>query len=257
LHLLTKTGHNGKSDNPHKYLENYIENSRRGHKTVDKHISKLIGKEKLDMESDPDPSALRSHLDDLNVNPDKALDIGGQLGSTLPMHAAALGSKAANAINYFNSIKPSHSQISPLDKVTPPTKGSDHAYNRQLSIAENPNLVLHHIKQGTIKPEDIKTLHAIYPSLGQSMATKAGEALIKSQENKEFIPYRQKQGLSDLMGQPLDSLQTPMMMQSIMRANTPDQSQPQKPNKSAIDQVDKTSENLATPDQQRLMDKKS
>ena len=63
------------------------------------------------------------------------------------------------------------------------------------------------------------------------------------------------------MGQSLDSIQTPMSMQAIIMANKPSQQpQPQgKPKKASgteLKQIDKTNDELATPNQTRLLDKK-
>lgn len=263
LHLLTKTGHNGRSENQHKHLEEYIDNSRRGHKAVDSHISKLIGPEKMDLDEDKDGiEALKNHLNDLQLNPEKALNVGGQLGSILPMHAAALGAKTANAMNYFQSLKPTSSQNSPLDPVIPPLKSVESNYDRQLSIAQNPLSILKHIKNNTVQAKDLTTLHTLYPALAQSMINKAGEALIDAKQKNVAIPYRQKQGLSSLMGQPLDSCMSVPVMQAIIKANTPTQApqsqgKPKKASGNELKQIDKTNEMIATPDQARQLDRKS
>lgn len=261
LHLLTKLGSNGQSKNEDKHLEDYIDSSRRGHKSLDSHVSKLLGPEKLDVHSNPEEiSTLKEHLDDLELNPEKALDVGGNLGSVLPDHAAVLGAKTANALNYFQSLKPRSSQGGPLDQVIQPSKSSENAYNRQLEIAQNPMSVLKHSKHGTLQPQDLKTLHTIYPALGMSMTQKAGEALIDAKQKNTPVPYKQKQGLSTLLGQPLDSIQTPMAMQAIMRANTPSQppesqGKSKKASGTELKQIDKANEDFATPTQKRLMGK--
>lgn len=263
LHLLSKVGHNGRSENNHKHLEDYVDSSKKGHKSLDSHISKLIGHEKLDLNPNKeDTESLKNHLNDLQQNPEKAFDVGGNMGEVLPGHAAALGAKTANAVNYFNSLKPAQSQNSPLDSVIPENKSAKNAYERQLKIAQNPMLILHHAKHGTLQPQDLKTLHTIYPSLGQSMTNKAGEALIEAKQKGVSIPRNQKHGLSTLLGQSLDSTQTPIAMQAIIRANAPTQApqgqkQPKKASGTELKQIDKTNEMFATPSQSRLMDKKS
>src|ERR1700677_2070983 len=76
LHLLTKLGTNGQSPNQHKYLEDYADNSKRGHKTIDTHIKSLIGKDKLNVEpKNSSVEGLKNHVEDLNQNPDKAFNI--------------------------------------------------------------------------------------------------------------------------------------------------------------------------------------
>lgn len=264
LHILTKLGTNGQSPNPHKFLEDYSDGSKRGHKSVDLHAKSLIGKGKLNIEKNSDSAEnLKNHLNDLNQNPDKMFEIGGHLGSVLPAHAAALGSRAANAFNYLNTLKPKSSQSSPLDPVVPPGKAAEAQYQRQLEIAQNPNIVFQNVKAGIIQPTDLMTVKTIYPDLFQSMVEKSGSALIDAKENGTKMSYREKQGLSALLGQPLDSTQTPMAMQAIMRANSgaqapsQDQGKPKKASGTELKQIDKTNDMLATQTQSRLLDKKS
>ena len=147
LHLLTKLGSNGRSDNYHKHLENYVDDSKHGHKTVENNVKNLIGKDKLGIEHNPESrAALKNHLEFLNQNPEKAFDIGGNLGSTMPSHAAVLGARAGNAISYLNAIKPKAMQTSPLDPVIQPSQQVTNQYHRQLDIAQNPNLILQHVQ---------------------------------------------------------------------------------------------------------------
>jgi len=264
LHLLTKLGHNGRSENEHKHLEDYLDASKRGHKKIEGHVKNLIGKEKLDISPDKESrEALKKHIDELNQDPSKMLDIGGKLGGTLPLHAAVLGSRAANAVNYLKGLKPTPHNNSPLDTSQPVDKASENHYNRSLDIAQTPHLILQNLKDGTIKPSDLATLKNLYPDLAQSITEKAGDALIDAKTNGTEIPYHQKQGLSQLLGQPLDSTMMPQNMQAIMLANSGAQSNQSqgKPNKKAsgveLKQLNKTGDLLATADQSRLMDKKS
>lgn len=223
----------------------------------------MIGKEHMDIKPDIDArEKLKEHLDQLRLNPEQLINVGGNLGNVLPNHAVALAARAATALNYLTSLKPKGSQSNPLDPVVPPTKASHALYNRQLDIAQNPNLALQHVKNGTIQPVDLNTLKTLYPNLHTSMVQKAGEALIDAKANGMDIPRRTKQGLSDFLGQPLDFVQTPAAMQAIIKANTPPmqaqapQKKPKKASGVELDQIDKTESNLATPDQARLMDKK-
>jgi hypothetical protein len=258
-HLLTKTGNNGRSENKDKHFENYVDSARRGHKTLDSHVSKLLTKEKMDVEP-PDTEALKAHLDDLNENPEKMLDIGGDLPSVLPTHGSTLAYRSANAVNYLNSIKPKGSQRGPLDRVIPPGKFQSADYDRALQIAENPSLVLHKAKHGTVSPKDLKTLNTIYPSLGPTLANKSFGALVDAKQKGTEIPFKTKSGLSKLLGQPLESSQTWQASQSIMQANMPTQppqtqKQPKKVTNKGIDVIQKNEADLATPSQARLMGK--
>lgn len=261
LNTLTKLGSNGQSPNPGKHLEEYMDSSKRGHKTIDSYVKGLFGKDKMELEPDlGSRESLKSHLNDINQNPEKALQVGGQLGEIMPLHAAALGARAGNAYNYLSKLKPKLSQISPLDKMQPADRKAENLYNRQLDIAQKPHLVLQHIKNGTLQPLDLMTLKTLYPSLHQSMVSKAAESIIDAKEKGMSIPRKQRAGLSDLLGQPLDSIQSPVMMQAIIKANAPSQSpqsqkQPKKASSSELKQINKVNEQLATPEQKRLMGK--
>jgi hypothetical protein len=263
LHLLTKTGYNGRSDNPHKHIEDFSDHAKKGRKSVDSHISKLLTPDKIDAIPDKDGvAALKNHLDSLQQDPEKALDVGGEMGSVLPDHAAALGAKTGNALNYFQALKPKASALNPLDRSPSASKGDTAAYDRQLAIAQNPMLILKHAQKGTIHPQDLKTLHTLYPSLGQSLTGKAGEALIDAKMKGVELPYQQKRGLSALLGQPLDSSMSPSIMQQIMKANAPaQQQQPQGKSKgttaSTQKAIEKDTNISATPTQKRQLDQKS
>lgn len=262
LHLLTKLGHNGRSENIHKHLEQYIDDSRRGHKLINDHVSKLIGKESLGLSPDKEKrEALKKHLDELQTNPSELMDIGGNLGATLPMHAAMLGAKAGQSISYLKGLKPTQSQNAPLDQVQPTDKMAETKYNRQIDIANQPSLVLQHIKDGTLQPLDLATLNTVYPQLSQSLKPKAFGALVDAKEKGKEIPYHQKRGLGDLMGQPLETTMTPMAMQAIIKANTPmqapqSQKQPRKASGIELKQINQVNQNSETPLQARLADKK-
>ena len=262
-HLLTKFGSNGQSPDAHKYLSDYIDNEKRGYKSTKSNVKSLIGSAPLDLKPDKERrEQLKKKLDELQQNPQKMLEVGGNLGQTLPGHSAALGYKTAQATNYLSGLKPKTDQVSPLDNKQLIDKQAEAHYNRQLDIAENPHLVLQHIKDGTLQPQDLTTLHTLYPALGQSIVSKTGESLIDAKQNEIHIPYKQKQGLSSLLGQPLDSTMQPINMQAIIRANAPSQApqsqgKPKKASGKELDQIDKTESMLATPTQKSQLDQKT
>ena len=220
LHALTKTGHS-KSEDPTRVLSDHRDAARRGRSELQAHSKNLFSQHK-DHRIDSDDAhgdALGAHLDDLQANPSQALDVGGSLGEQAPAHAAALGAKTATAMNYFQGIKPKSQQFSPLDEPTPPSKSDIAHYRRQLAIAQKPQAVIQGMRDGTTSPDDLATLHAIYPKLAQTMQNQAGEALIDAKTNGTEIPYKQKMTLSMMLGQPLDSTMTQGAMMAIIQAN--------------------------------------
>ena len=168
------------------------------------------------------------------------------------------------AQDYFDAVRPKQTQNSPLDEISPPDQMQQNHYNRQLDIAQNPSLILQHVKDGTLQPPDLLTLGTLYPQLHNAMVKKAGAALIEAKAKEMELPYKQKQALSMLLGQPLDSTMTPMAMQTIMQANAPqqDQQQPQgKKSKSGatsseLKQLNKVDDLYKTPIEDRATDQK-
>ena len=262
LHVLTKLG-KSKSEDPHKSLQDYVEASRHGRKKVDGHISSLIGNGKLDVGHDKEArEALKVHLSELQTNPQNMINIGGNIGDSLPVHAETIGSKAVNAVNYLNGLKPQRFKNGPLSNLSPPDPLAEAKYNRHLDLANNPSLILQHAKDGTLGHQDLTTLNTLYPALAQSMRTKAYAAIVDAKEKGQQIPYKQRMGLSSLIGEPLDYTITPQAMVAIIQANGGAQTQQQQkePKKASgveLKQINKTNELAETPTQTRLSDKKS
>lgn len=263
LNLLTKVGQNGRSENPNKHVENYIDSYRRGHQKLDSQVEGMFDKQD---EMSPDKksiAALKDRLQNIQENPSQMMDIGGSLAQTLPDHSMQIAAKAANAVEYLKKFKPNQAQNGPFDNPQPLDKQAEAHYDRQLAIAQNPMLVLQHVKRGTVQPSDVTTLRSLYPELAKSMASKAFDSLVTAKSEGKAIPYRHRQGLSELMGQPLDGIQTPQAMQAIMKANAPAQRPqtpgvaPKKASNVELKQIDKTNQLSADATQQRQLDKKS
>ncbi len=232
----------------------YLHSAFKGDDALGSHTKSIFARQKSADRLKPDEKSreqLKEHLAELKEKPELALEVGGDVGHYLPDHASALGFLTANAMNYFEGLKPPEAKSRPLDVPTPPDKVAMEQYERQLDIAQMPQLVLQHVQDGTLLAQDMITLQTLYPALQESMTAKAMEALVDAETKEVEIPYYQKQALSVLMGQPLDSTMTPDSMQAIMNSAGPQQMQNQqqesrKPSgkataveMSAIDKVDK------------------
>jgi hypothetical protein len=196
-------------------------------------------------------------------NPDNISKVGGSVGHYMPDHATAIGITAASAKAYFDQLKPRQVQTSPLDKPSPIDKFKQAQYNRQLDIAQQPLLALKYAKQGTLQPQDVKTLNTLYPGLVKKMASESYEQMIKTTAEGKHIPYKQRVSLSLLMGQPLDSTMTPPVMQAVMMANAPKgppappAGKTKKVSQSTSKTMERTNKLYATPNQARESDKLS
>lgn len=179
----------------------------------------------------------------------------GQTGHYMPEHQAVLAQTSTAALNYLQSIKPKPTIIGPLDKPIAPTQAEQARYERALTIAENPMIVMKHIKDGTLQVNDIKDLGSMYPSLYQQFTAKLTDQIATAKDSEEPIPYNTRIGLSLFMAQPLDSTMTPaniIAAQPKPKQAPPQQGQPKpKPSKMSP----KASNSYKTPSQEAESDR--
>lgn len=265
-HLLTKTGHS-KSEDPNRVAEDHLDSVRRGRKALEVHSKNLFETSKEhQIESDPaHVESLKAHLYDLRMDPSKVLDVGGSLGGVLPDHAGMFGAKTATIMNYAEAIRPKSQQLNPMSAPIPPSKMDEAKYQRQLAVAEKPQIIYQAIKGGTLQPDDLHTVQTLYPKLFEQMRNQATESIINSRTDGKEIPYKQRAALSLLIGQPLDYTQSPAAAQAIIMANGGAQSSQQKPQEkkksgaTAQTQktIAKTDDLYETPIESSLIDKKT
>lgn len=251
-----------------KALGEYINSSISGEKTLDRAAKAFLKSGEIIpqhlMPNEKSRDRLKKHLESMNENPSSMINVGGNIGHYLPNHAAAAGTIAAVAQNYFNSLKPTQLVRSPLDEKPPVDKMAEYKYNRALDIAQQPLMVLQHAKNGTLQAQDLQTVGALYPSLRGQIASKLSTEMIDHVNAKKPIPYIERQMLSMLIGSPLDSTMTQAAAQSIMISNSPAQQQaasqhgkPHKASGTTLTQINKVNSMLQTPLEQRQMNRKA
>jgi len=203
-----------------------------------------------------------AHMD----NPQNAMQVGGNIGHYMPAHGIAAASLAATAKNYLNSLKPKQVPASPFDSVPPVDKVQLAKYNRALDIAQQPLLILKYAKEGTLLPQDVQTIQAIYPGLHSALVNKLNSAMIEQKSAGKSIPYAQRVSLSMLMGStPLDSTMTPQNMQAVMHSAGMQQQAQQvaqasrrsgKPSSATLNQINKVNSLYQTPLEARAANKR-
>lgn len=166
-----------------------------------------------------DRQKLDKQLKSLQKDPKPLLDTGGKTAHYLPEQGAALSTVAANATNYLNSVRPGIKQNGPLDTPQEPTEAQKTQYNRTLDIAQQPLMVLNHIKEGTILPQDIEAIKTLYPELYSRLSNKITSDMIAHTAKNEAVPYKLRMGLSLFLGQPLDSTMSPQSIIAAQMAN--------------------------------------
>lgn len=166
---------------------------------------------------------LKKLVSEYTENPSKMMDMNAN--NPVPQYNTAFSAASARAVQYLANLRPNTARQSPLDQKQAPSSFDNAQYNRALDTAQNPLMVLKHIHQGTLTPQDIATMKTIYPSLynqlSKQMLNEANRVLSKG----GMIPYQQRMMLSMFTGQALDST---MLPQSIIAAQ-PQPAQPQAP----------------------------
>lgn len=153
--------------------------------------------------------------------------VNNQVGHYMDQHQLAIMSSSASAIAYLHSIKPQETTLGALDTPIPPTPAQQARYNRALTIAENPNVILDHVKNGTLQASDIKDLTSIYPSLYPVMQERLMSQVVNRHHDEEPIPYKTRLSLSLFMGQPLDASMQPLNIVAAQPKPVPPPEQPQ------------------------------
>lgn len=217
LHLFTKTGHT-RSEEPGRAGSDHLDAVRRGRRALEQD-----GRAAFQGAPDGCPAdratALGEHLERLTANPHEALEAGGDLENDLPDHAGLLAAKLGSAQGYFAGLKPKAQQMRPLDPVMPPSTDQEANYRRQLENAEHPRSILRRVHDGTLNPEDLRTVRALYPKLADEMTNHVGEALISAKTEGKPLSYSHRTTASLILGQPLDTTMTQSAMAACIRAN--------------------------------------
>lgn len=264
--VLTKTGHT-KSEEPGRQMHDHLIHAKNGRKKIRHHSSNILETQKEHQISiHPDEiSALKNHLEDLRMNPQKLLDIGGSLSDHLPDHAGILGAKAASVMNHLETIRPKSQQLNPMSEPIKPSKAEEYRYNRQLALMQNPTMAYQAIKDGMLQPDDLKTIQSVYPKLYEKMRDHLTETMIDAKTQGRQISYKHRMGLSQILGQPLDYTQSQAAAMAIIQANGTQQPQSQGgPTQSksgataaTLKQLNKVDDMMATPIEQSQLDHKA
>lgn len=188
------------------------------------------GKEILPSRMIPSEStnrALDKTLKSLQNDPTKLQNVGGKAAYYMPDHGEAMARLAASATQYLNSKRPTPIQQSPLDTKQQPTPAQQNAYNRILSLANQPMQILHNVKEGSLLPSDIETVKTVYPNLYNRLCDKLSSSMAQAVSDGTPIPYKTKMGISLMLGQPMDSTMAPNSIQTIMQMGQVKQQQNQ------------------------------
>jgi hypothetical protein len=81
--------------------------------------------------------------------------------------------------------------------------------------------VLNALKQGSITPDDVRTLQAVYPKLLNSLREQISHKVVDLKTNGKAIPYATQLGMSLFLGMPLESSTLPQNMMANLQVGVP------------------------------------
>jgi len=189
------------------------------------------------------------------TNPNKMLELGGEVGYYMPEQATSIGLTVGRVAGYLATKRPGIKQSSPFSKPTEPTKAQMSSYYRTLQIAENPLVVLNKIKTGSLQSSDVADLKAMYPEVYNKMLIQLTDSVLDANQESKTVPFKVKKSLSLFVGAPLE---TSLQPQAIQAAQATYQQQGQQAQGALPQMAPKSSRKSQLPsitqtDQQRRM----
>lgn len=152
-----------------------------------------------------DPEALASHLSEATHD---SFDVAPKVTQALQM-AMLRGNQ------YLRSQAPQPPPQLPFDREWRPNSTQIAAFDRAYETVEDPTSALGHLQAGTLTPEHVQALQAVYPKLLSEMRQELLSELVSRKANDNLqVPYQRRLQLSTFLGQPLDTALTQPMIAS-------------------------------------------
>lgn len=174
---------------------------------------------------------LRDNINHLTNDPNMMIQhlekSTGAMHSVAPDTTTGLQQTIIRANQFLASKLPGAKQMNPFEAPTVPSKTQLAEFDRYYQMVNKPDLAMKQIRDGTLGPETIETLQAVYPQLYQHMKAALMARATLQVEKKIPIPYRTKQSMSLFLGQPIDESMSPGSVMANQAAYAPPQ--PQQP----------------------------
>ncbi len=146
--------------------------------------------------------------------PKALLQVDDGVALHYPAQNMLINTARGRVSNYMMGLRPQpHAPKLPFDDA-PDDRDQKRTYDRALTIAASPLTVLHEIAKGTMEPEHIKHLTAMYPELTTEIQKRVTKKIVEAQLSGKKPPYKVRQGLSMLVGAPLSGEMTPQSIQA-------------------------------------------
>lgn len=220
-HVGALKAHEGRSP------EKHASNIKSGHSGVESQVKSLfIGGYGRPPEHD---KASRDALDKSVEDGSIASPPDADLGNIDQDQATMLGVARGRIASHLGMLRP-RPETSPRLAFDQPMEDSNkrRIYESALHVANNPSSVLGHVKAGTLEPDHVQHLGAMYPETAELYKKKITGGITQAQIDGESPDSHVRAGLSMLVGVPLSGEMTPALVQAaqaVFAAPVPQQAQ--------------------------------
>ncbi len=156
-------------------------------------------------------------IKELMGNPEKLMDNMSQATEGLNSHAPnivqAMNASAAAGVAFLTSKLPEVPAKTPFQPEWEPSATEISKFNRYYDIVQKPLNVLKHAKDGSLVPEHIEAINAVYPALYNQIKQSTLQHIVDHPNKK--LPYRSQLMVSMLLGQNV----VPSLAPSALLAN--------------------------------------
>lgn len=192
-------------------------------------LSRHSGEDRLE-----EHKKLVDKIAEFNGNPEKLIDSISenteQLHSVAPDMAQGLQASSARAMHFLGSKIPGPPHTNPFSQPYEPSHAEISKFNRYHDIVEKPIRALDQVKLGTLTPETLETLTAVYPKLYDYMKQVVINEATNMLEKKKPIPYSTKQSISMFLQKPISMSLSPQVtmanQMAFAQAPQPNQGMP-------------------------------
>lgn len=194
----------------------------------------------------------RPELSDLASNPEKLIahltkntDV---LNQVAPKTAASVQGAMVRATQFLQQKLPQGGPQKPLSPKYIPSDAELAKWHKYYSAIETPTNALHDVARGTLVPETMEALSAVYPKMLSEMQSSVMDKMTTVMAKEKLIPYRTKLSLSMFLGSdmvnsldPKSMLANQNTMSTATQAHQAQQSgQINRVNKSGVAKMDKS-----------------
>jgi hypothetical protein len=161
---------------------------------------------------------LKGKLHSLNADPEKLIDHIDKntrsLSEIAPRTSQSIQSTMIRATTFLKDKLPQGGTQKPLSPPYAPSDAELAKWHRYFNAVEKPTNALREVASGTLNPETMETLAAVYPKLLADMQRSVTEKMINAVQKGKSIAYRTKLSLSMFLGADLVSSLEPTNMLS-------------------------------------------